>query len=929
MEEFHKICKAHDELSKINDTVSDAKINLDKVFASYTQKRMIKTIQILLSKITPDPNQAGIKRLNNNKEFDMISIESILEWCCYDDLVQIIKLLLAGEHDTNPAKKYSKTLALLKKYAHYFSHESYERKRFELNRAIVTGDVDSATHIIKAKKYWLASEAINVINSAIREHQNAIFKLFLIKYEGMHAYDDESACAPTCDDQILKYITGNKILQTAIMFENYGAVCALSGLTINLNYDSCIIVAIRVGNIEIVKFLIDQAGTKVRAMSADPKGRPTKNSQPAALDAYQKWAKKRRMALRGEQPDLNGKETNDILRDEWQKYKGVNAAATDRIGTTKAVMLASNKRFLLEAAKSGNNCIIKMFLDKTKIDMDLMKQLIKNNNVSMIQEIFREYPKESQQMFSSGNVTKLFDSIVDDDQTAIVNLFIERMDAMPILIVNHLIKGNLVNLIGIVLQKFPTCITNMLIMMKQCHIRNIMEEILLDEYFDVISLLLKNGLKVMPYLIILIIKFGHHELLRDMLNNYPCPKRIMQECAKYFSFDDAVFVAAKEGHIEMLKLLLDYDIKFNDNVLATLVNDNNVEIIEIVLRKFPNIVINKTIKSIIMHKQNRDILTLFSASNGNNYEKILSEAILHNQSCVVAILMEQKTNSSVIEDIFCSREYVHKIRELFQLPNERKHYERNESDSETHSESNSEENNEAYTEENSEAYTEENSEECYNVEGSDEESEEVMPTRAKEKDEYDYCAEYHMHKEEGSHESPKNKRASTLFNAKMKEMRAHITSNILNARNARNAQSAHAHAKDLCLRDDNDDNVDDEDQIFRLLTNEWVHDFDYYDQNEITCEKDFQFKYKQKSCSAIGERKEVMHIIHLLLENGADIKYLPVSLLKKFSKYVSSDEKDFAEVLFSQLNGEDYGKMFNDGQMERLNMIPTKSAANI
>lgn len=851
MEEFYKICKAHEDLRRINEDVIAAKINLDEIFAQYTPERMVGTIKMLLSKLPPSAERVNVARLNSEKnELKKMTIEKVLKWCRYNDLMQIAKLLLSGESVTG---KYSNALSLLRRYADHFLIESTGKTKYELNDAITSGDIAAVERIMKTKNCWAVFNAKDAIDLVIMEHQNSILALFL-----------ELAKA---ESNISKYVTGNKILKVAIACKNYGAVRALSNVTLELDYDSCIIFAIKNDNCEVVKLLVNKLQ---QAVSAAPVAPPP----PCACAPVRMGSK--------------------VVKKHPAKKCAKKKPQVQ-------IRSPDNKRFLKEAARGNNNEIIRIFLDHTRVDASLMKQLVRNNNASMIQELFREYPKESQEMLDSDDVTKLFTAIASNDQPNIINLFIERMNSMPIAVVNCLIKNNFADLLNVVVQKFPDCIATMLSQMKRCHIRDTMVEILSQEYTQrehIIPSLLNNGLKMMPYLIILFIKFGHCKLLSDTLTSYPCPKKIILECTRYFSFDDAVYVAAKASHIDMLKLLLDYDVKFNDNVLAYLIYAGNVEIIEMILKKFPNTVINDATKTMIIRIGNHDIIRLFTTSSNSGREFLL-EAISHTQPDIVAILMEQGCN--VDEDIFYSNIFSKAIKEIFELPNEPR----------------------------IKFGDHEGKTTLYTAKG--------IPysrrTKLEDSEDEDDCSRSES-EEYYSEEAPRKGSKSckmpapiTLFKIKMAEIvggRRTVSSESESDDEDMDAESG---------RDDMDAESDSDayaNKIFRSVVNEWMDDFDYYDQNKIMCEKDFQYK-PPCTKSAPGNTRKIrfMRITHLLLENGADIKYLPSAFLKKFSKYVSSDKKDFAEALFSLLDRDDYGKMFGDKQLERLNMIPMKSAANV
>lgn len=86
--------------------------------------------------------------------------------------------------------------------------------------------------------------------------------------------------------------------------------------------------------------------------------------------------------------------------------------------------------------------------------------------------------------------------------------------------------------------------------------------------------------------------------------------------------------------------------------------------------------------------------------------------------------------------------------------------------------------------------------------------------------------------------------------------------------------------------------------------------------------------HRQSIYDCTSESINIKMII-LLVQYGADPKYLNSNVLQKYSKYLVSEKRDLAELLFSALNQEDRKRMLSDEHLRRLQMVETKNARNV
>lgn len=75
--------------------------------------------------------------------------------------------------------------------------------------------------------------------------------------------------------------------------------------------------------------------------------------------------------------------------------------------------------------------------------------------------------------------------------------------------------------------------------------------------------------------------------------------------------------------------------------------------------------------------------------------------------------------------------------------------------------------------------------------------------------------------------------------------------------------------------------------------------------------------------------ENTIKIIMLLIEYGANTKYLNLQVFKMYSKYLVSEQKNLAELLFSTLEGEQQKWMLDDDRLAKLQTVRTKNARNI
>lgn len=784
MEEFIHICKVHITLDEINDAVIDAKINIDRALELCPSHLIINVIKILLSKIK-------VKQHFERDVTETMTIKKILEWCGYLDFVCIIKSLLSGVTDT----KYARTLFLLNTYAPYLSRNTRVSTKFKLERAIVTGDIETVRKLIN-KNNWQCTE--DVINLAVRQYQNDMLRLFIDLHKTRNAHIQK--------DRILVAIECENCEATQLLLNHSDAT--------KIDYKTCILAAIRTENITIVKIL-EQSG---------------------------------------------GNPAHSLMNSRKQSKRNPTHSLMDSIEQTRhnpTYSLMDSREFILAAAQGSNNEIIFMFLTEFGINSELLIELIKSNNLSMIQEIAHRYPRVFKKILTHNNAQKLLHHAIRNVQPAIFSLFIERVDTVSADIMCQLISGGCIDALNVVLQKFPNCIRAALSTMDDCEIKYFMKAILSQTNINIVPILLKHGLKIKPYLLILFIKFGHCELLAQC----PFRNKIIRACANYASFDNATLRVAKGCDMPMLNLLLDCDVQISTNTIAALVDTNNVSIIERMLQKFPNTIINVLIATAIVHHNNPDIVSLFVSSNGNNYRELLCAAILNDNIGAVETLLGMCKR--VDEDIFLSDAFMKRI--------------------------------EIYFPSGSNLHAEHGGKDSGRGSGGDSDSD---SDRDRDRDR-DSALFYESADECDIICLKQARREAKMFankNAKHETYSSQV--NAQESSMTRTHESVIVESDMTCC--------DNEDIIFEQMMGSWTDDCE---RTRVRA-KVFRLKKRGPNPLTKEERKWIfVRIIRLLLNRGANVAHLPHHFLARFSKYVSSEKKEFAEMLLSSLHKEDRNRM--------------------
>lgn len=302
---------------------------------------------------------------------------------------------------------------------------------------------------------------------------------------------------------------------------------------------------------------------------------------------------------------------------------------------------------IFDAANRSSGAAIKRLLKEEHIVWPFVEILLKKNNFDVIEHALSTHPRIMMPLLVA-NERKINNLLCNIDETCgLAPLLINYVPIVSNDTIHKLIRNNKFVTFAIIADKYPASVERYFAEPKyggttndRAEIREAIIYLLRHNKFEHVSLLIKCGLRMKPYLVLLLIRFGCDNILSCALM---IDAKIITQCKNVSEFQHAVIVAAERNHTPTLKLLADHGVTFSYYAIQKLIDNKNIEMLKIIFDD--DLVVDKNVSSqlipdIILHGD-QNIIRFFCVSTDQNYvQALIDEAIRTVQISALKILLE-------------------------------------------------------------------------------------------------------------------------------------------------------------------------------------------------------------------------------------------------------------------------------------------------